>query len=89
MLIKFTAQHSVRYLQIQSAHVNFYNKLMGKGSEVSRGRQLWESRNKKAFRLTRVSVKRSSNKRDSTVPQLGHTVSNLRAEYMSIVPLLQ
>jgi hypothetical protein len=30
------AQKSVRYLQIQSAPVNFSQKLMGRGSEVSR-----------------------------------------------------
>jgi hypothetical protein len=67
MLIKFTVQDSVWYLQIQSAHVKFHKKLVGRGSEVSRGRQFWESRKRKAFRLTRVSVKLSSDNRGSTV----------------------
>jgi hypothetical protein len=34
---------------------------------VSRGRQFWEPCKIKAFRLTRVSVKQSSDKRGSTV----------------------
>jgi hypothetical protein len=38
---------------------------------VSRGGQFWESRENKAFRLTRVSVKRSSDNRGSTVPDDG------------------
>jgi hypothetical protein len=67
MLIKFMAQESVRYLQIQSAHVNFSQQTDGRDSEVSRGRQFWESHKKKAFQLTRVSVKRSSDNRGSTV----------------------
>jgi hypothetical protein len=37
MLIKFTAQQTVRYLQIQSAHVNFWQQTDGeKLSGVSR-----------------------------------------------------
>jgi hypothetical protein len=40
------AQQTVRYLQVQSAQSTFLNKLTGRGSEVSRGRQFWESRKK-------------------------------------------
>ena len=56
MLIKFTAQQSVRYLQIQSAQSTFDSKLTGRGSEMSRGRQFWESSKRKAFRLSGVWI---------------------------------
>jgi hypothetical protein len=56
MLIKFMAQESVWYLHIQSAPVNFSQKLIGRGSEVSRGWQSWESHKKKVFLLSEVQI---------------------------------
>jgi hypothetical protein len=60
---------------------------MDRGSDVSRGRQFWESHKKKAFQLTQVSVKRSSDNRGSTV--IGKALPTQQDKLKNIIKIKQ
>jgi hypothetical protein len=64
-ILKLLRKQHTRQFATRPHTSTFLNNLTGRGSEVSRGGQFWESQ-----RLTGVSVKRSSDNRGSTVVKI-------------------